>query len=32
MGVRHAVDDFLAKVSAPVMALPDFAGSLIVLK
>ncbi|MDR3562907.1 MAG: TylF/MycF/NovP-related O-methyltransferase [Negativicutes bacterium] len=32
MGVRHAVDDFLTKVSAPVVALPDFAGSLIVLK
>ncbi len=32
MGVRQAVDEFLAKVTAPVMALPDFAGSLVVLK
>lgn len=31
-GVRHAVDAFLAKHPVPAMPLPDFAGSLVVLK
>lgn len=31
-GVRHAVDSFLAKTHAAALPLPDFAGSLVVLK
>ncbi|NBC37132.1 hypothetical protein GTZ99_11240 [Novosphingobium sp. FSY-8] len=32
MGVRQAVEAFLAKVPAPMLALPDFAGSVVILK
>lgn len=31
-GVGHAVDSFLARTHAPALPLPDFAGSLVVLK
>lgn len=31
-GVRHAVDEFLARSNVPAFPLPDFAGSLVVLK
>lgn len=31
-GVRHAVEEFLARNHAPTIPLPDFAGTLVVLK